>query len=174
MVFVKPEIYTTYFSALKNINMNDYYIFKICRKYINADNVISWPQLFPTAEMVEKMKSGEMTEKEYTSLYFKKLSRIHPATMITQMKGYAAGGILSSYGNDWEKQPDFTDWVEKPFLLVCLETPEKFCHRHLIAEWLKANDYKVEELKVSSNNGISLEDTSDNIITDYFSGGLEI
>ena len=32
-------------------------------------------------------------------------------------------------------------------ILVCYETPEKFCHRHLVADWLREAGYKVCELK---------------------------
>lgn len=29
--------------------------------------------------------------------------------------------------------------------LVCYETPEKFCHRHLVADWLNKNGFNVAE-----------------------------
>lgn len=32
-------------------------------------------------------------------------------------------------------------------ILCCYETPEKFCHRHLIAEWLREAGYDIEELE---------------------------
>jgi len=32
-----------------------------------------------------------------------------------------------------------------PFALVCYEKPTDFCHRHLVAEWLDKNGYKIEE-----------------------------
>jgi hypothetical protein len=31
-------------------------------------------------------------------------------------------------------------------ILLCWESPEKFCHRHLVAEWLKASGAIVAEL----------------------------
>lgn len=31
--------------------------------------------------------------------------------------------------------------------LVCYEAPNKFCHRHLVAEWLKTAGYKCEEFR---------------------------
>ena len=30
--------------------------------------------------------------------------------------------------------------------LICYETPEKFCHRHLVADWLIKNGYNCEEI----------------------------
>lgn len=31
--------------------------------------------------------------------------------------------------------------------LLCYETPEKFCHRHLVSEWLNKNGVKSEEYR---------------------------
>lgn len=33
----------------------------------------------------------------------------------------------------------------KDIALVCYEKPSDFCHRHLVAKWLKENEYNVEE-----------------------------
>lgn len=36
-------------------------------------------------------------------------------------------------------------------VLLCFETPEKFCHRHLVAEWLNKNTkIKVQEFELRS------------------------
>ena len=32
-----------------------------------------------------------------------------------------------------------------PFALVCYEKPTDFCHRHLVAEWLRRHGYAIEE-----------------------------
>lgn len=32
-------------------------------------------------------------------------------------------------------------------ILLCYESPDKFCHRHLVAEWLNKNGYECEEVK---------------------------
>lgn len=34
---------------------------------------------------------------------------------------------------------------EKPFALICYERPGEFCHRHLVADWLRENGYYCEE-----------------------------
>ena len=33
----------------------------------------------------------------------------------------------------------------KPFCLVCYEKSERFCHRHLVSEWLTSNGYTCKE-----------------------------
>lgn len=30
--------------------------------------------------------------------------------------------------------------------LLCYEKPDDFCHRHLVADWLRKNGYECEEL----------------------------
>ena len=37
-------------------------------------------------------------------------------------------------------------------VLMCWEKPGKFCHRHLVAEWLTKAGYPVEELKFEADN----------------------
>lgn len=33
--------------------------------------------------------------------------------------------------------------------LVCFETPDKFCHRHLVAEWLRESGYDISEFNTA-------------------------
>lgn len=35
----------------------------------------------------------------------------------------------------------------KDIALICYEKPSDFCHRHLVADWLKKNGFKCEEWK---------------------------
>jgi hypothetical protein len=42
-------------------------------------------------------------------------------------------------------------------VLLCWETPEKFCHRHLVAEWLtKELNIIVEEYTVNNGGGFGI------------------
>lgn len=38
----------------------------------------------------------------------------------------------------------------KDCALVCYEAPDKFCHRHLVAEWLNSAGYNVNEFGVDN------------------------
>ena len=40
---------------------------------------------------------------------------------------------------------DLVGW--KPTFILCYETPEKFCHRHLVASWLNGARVQCEEWK---------------------------
>ena len=41
------------------------------------------------------------------------------------------------------KLKDLVEW--KPTFILCYETPEKFCHRHLVADWFNASSIQCEE-----------------------------
>ena len=43
------------------------------------------------------------------------------------------------------KLKDLVDW--KPTFILCYETPEKFCHRHIVAEWFNNCGILCEEWK---------------------------
>ena len=41
------------------------------------------------------------------------------------------------------------DYLGEDAVLICYESPEKFCHRHLVADWLsKSLNINVEEIKL--------------------------
>ena len=42
-----------------------------------------------------------------------------------------------------QKLKALADWC--PTFILCYETPEKFCHRHLVAEWLNARRVECKE-----------------------------
>ena len=37
---------------------------------------------------------------------------------------------------------DLAEW--KPTFILCYETPEKFCHRHIVADWLTKTGYSIQ------------------------------
>ena len=57
--------------------------------------------------------------------------------------------ILSEYketGDIWKIAHESTPLIfPKIPVLLCYESPEKFCHRHLVAEWLTNSGIKVKE-----------------------------
>ena len=69
---------------------------------------------------------------------------------------------------EWKNNPELgEDWYRKKYyetvldhldvyktakylqdkILLCYESPEKFCHRHIAAEWLREAGYEVEEIQ---------------------------
>ena len=45
----------------------------------------------------------------------------------------------------------------KDVALICYERPEAFCHRHLVADWLRKAGYEVEEYSAVAMNYIKLK-----------------
>lgn len=74
------------------------------------------PQLYPGWELVNGIKSGVITEKEYVEKYKEKLTYISKEEILSTLKKISE------------------DNFNKDVVLLCYENTEKFCHRHLIAE----------------------------------------
>lgn len=59
-----------------------------------------------------------MSESKYIQVYHEILSRLNPFQVLSDLKEIAGS---------------------KPFVLLCYEKPNEFCHRHLVADWLNTN-----------------------------------
>lgn len=117
-------IYTSYYS---NQNINDNYI-KVGISLTSPYKVHTIKQLYPSWELLNSYKSN-MDEEEYIRRYNKEvLDKLNPLDIIGQIRR-----ISMSNGG-------------KKIVLLCYESPNKFCHRHLVAKWLSKNGYRVEEL----------------------------
>ena len=46
---------------------------------------------------------------------------------------------------DFSKMVHSFNVGESDIALICYENPSDFCHRHLVAEWLKKNGFECEE-----------------------------
>ena len=84
--------------------------------------------LAPSEELLFKWHRDE-NEKEYIEEYRRKLDKINAQEMVEKLS----------------KQVD-----NKDIVFLCYETPDKFCHRHVLAAWLNENGIPCEELKFES------------------------
>ena len=83
----------------------------------------SFTLLAPLWEWVQKYKDGNMTAVEFEVLYREVvLGRLDPQC------------VLSTLGDG--------------AVMLCWESPEKFCHRHIVADWLvtRIKGLEVEEI----------------------------
>ena len=80
------------------------------------------PILAPTWAMINGIKNGTMSEAEYTSRYIAKLDELGEEYIL---RGLTDGDVL-----------------------LCYERPERFCHRHILANWLNSKGHNVKELEV--------------------------
>lgn len=84
-----------------------------------------YPLLAPTSEILNKWNNSLKTDKdvmEYQVEYtIKVLDKLDVHKVAKDLEGK---------------------------VLLCFETPDKFCHRHLIAIWLRKNGYECKEIEV--------------------------
>lgn len=78
----------------------------------------SIPELYPGWDLVNGIKGGTITEAEYAAIYKDRLSLLNKELILTKLRE------ISDKHNGAD------------LVLLCYEVPGKFCHRHLVAEWL--------------------------------------
>lgn len=120
-------IYTSYFGNIKKIKakMPQLVLVSIAGKTPDWFDGKKLPELAPKYDWWKEWKdkycdaNGISTEKGYTfytQMYYETvLSETDPESIATKLKTIADG---------------------KDVCLLCYETPENFCHRQLVAEWL--------------------------------------
>lgn len=75
--------------------------------------------LAPPIDLVERTKYHSVSLEDYTKEYTERvLNKLDPKQVISD---------LLFISND------------KPVILMCYESPDKFCHRHIVAKWLSSH-----------------------------------
>ena len=80
----------------------------------------AYPDLYPARRLLNDYLDGTITDEQYTEEYNKQLAALDPQKVLADL-GEAA-------------------------VLMCHEAKGKFCHRHLVAAWLRAAGVECEEL----------------------------
>ena len=118
-------IYTSYAANLKNIDRNIYNCISITNFNLGLR---VYSVLCPTSDIVSRYKKNNNI-KEYINSY------------------------NSLILNKLDIKQVYRDLIEysspKIPVLICLEKPDKFCHRMIIREWFNNYNYKCEELKLT-------------------------
>lgn len=123
-------IYTSY--MYKNNSILDLGITPISIAQVKPKGleILSYKKLAPPWSLVKEYKQTN-NKAQYTSIYFETvLNKLNQFQVIADLMLLALS-------------PDIA--------LLCYEKPEKFCHRHLVAQWLNTvlpEGEKVKELKV--------------------------
>ena len=119
------KIYTSYFANLRNLPDNVCPI-SICGKAPDWYKGIQYKALAPKYWFFKKYK--EDGDAEFYTLAFQKdvCDALNVSTTLLDLQKLAGDKIPC---------------------LLCYEKPGDFCHRHIVAEWIKNNsNIKVEEL----------------------------
>ena len=120
-------IYTTYFAKLKSLP-SDIIPIAICGKAPEGYKGLQYKKLAPKYDFfMEWKRTGD---NDYYIKCFKeqvldKLDALETLLEISEIAGF---------------HNRFND-----IALVCYEKPSDFCHRHLVADWLKEHGYECEE-----------------------------
>ena len=121
---INSMIYTGYYSKIKEYADSGLTLLSISRtKPEFAKSCIDIPQLFPSNKILWDYKKGKIDEMEYTSKYLDQLNELGVDRIIK---------MIQIFGNN--------------VVLLCWESPEKFCHRHILADYINKNsNINVEE-----------------------------
>ena len=119
-------IYTGYYSKIKEYADAGLTLLSISRtKPGFAKNCVDVPPLFPDEKILWGHNKGDIDNMEYTSKYLDQLDDIGIDRIIK---------TIQIFGDD--------------VVLLCWESPEKFCHRHILADYINRNsDLVVEEFE---------------------------
>jgi len=120
-------VFTSYFAKVPQIE------FPLSIARINPEwyDKPSYPKLAPSKELLFDFKYGSRKgdTEYYTSEFLKYLETIDFKEVMQELSGI--------YG------PDALDRLT----LLCYEKPSDFCHRHLVANWLRQHGADISERK---------------------------
>jgi len=112
-------LYTSYFANVKNLP-KDWKCF-----YISNSNVYDLAEpltcVVPSWQLVHSYKDGLVDSLEYTRIYTNMLES-NKEKILEKIKALPNNSIL-----------------------LCYEKLPKFCHRHVLAEWLRNNGIEIKE-----------------------------
>jgi hypothetical protein len=124
-------IYTSYFGNKKAFN--DPNICPISIALYPSKEFVgkSYRALAPNASTLRDWKQDHSISN-YERDYAATLDKLDPGIVVVEL--LAMAGNLK--GVNYNPQP----------ALLCYERPGEFCHRHIVAEWLRNAGYEIEEL----------------------------
>lgn len=107
-------IYTGYFSKTKEYEQNGLIPVGISGKIPDGFTGLKYQKLAPKYEWWKRWHDEKLSDQWFKERYYETvLNQLDPSIVVQE---------LQSFGEN--------------IVLLCYETPEKFCHRHLAAEWL--------------------------------------
>lgn len=126
-------IYTSYFGNKKACN--DPNICPISIALYPPKDFIgkSYRPLAPTPSTLRNWKSNHSIAN-YNRDFAEVLAGLDPSDVVDQLL------LLAGNLKGLEYFPDI--------VLLCYERPGEFCHRHIVAEWLRGDGYYAEELGI--------------------------
>lgn len=122
-------IYTSYFAKQKELENHNIIPISICAKAPDWYKGLQYKKLAPKYGFFMEWKKNH--DNDYYIEHFQ--SEV--------MDGLDATNVIL----DFSRMVYGFNVGENDIALICYEKPSDFCHRHLVAEWLKQNGFKCEE-----------------------------
>lgn len=123
-------IYTSYFAKLKSLPDNIIPI-SICAKVPDWYKGLQYKKLAPKYDFFMEWK------KTHDNDYYIKCFKAQVTDKL----------VAKNVVNELSEMIHDLGFDEEDICLICYEKPSDFCHRHLVAKWLKEDGYKCEEWK---------------------------
>lgn len=108
-------IYTGYWAKINDYISNNLIPVGISGWSPDGYSGKTYKKLAPKYSWWKKWHDEHLSEQWYIEQYYK--------TVLDTLNPYEVISELQKLGNN--------------IILICFETPEKFCHRHIVAKWLK-------------------------------------
>jgi uncharacterized protein YeaO (DUF488 family) len=113
----KHRVYTSYYAKIGKFDPNKYLRIQISKGCPTPNFIdLRFKSLEPSTELLSGIKSGLFDEFTYNDRYTKQLNEIGWNTLYNQFSRLIAA-------------------TDRDLVLFCYESPEKFCHRHILANW---------------------------------------
>ena len=107
-------IYTGYYSKTKEYEQNGLIPVGISGKIPDGFNGLKYQKLAPKYDWWHEWHDKKLSNDWFKQKYYETvLNPLDPVAIVQELEA-----------------------LGKDIILLCYETPEKFCHRHLAAEWL--------------------------------------
>ena len=123
---VSMKIYTTYFANVRNLP-DEVVPIAICGKPIFNWIYPAYKKLAPKWSFFSVWQKTRDNDYYIEHFHEEVLWKLDPHTVVNELSEISEG---------------------KDCALVCYEAPDKFCHRHLVADWLNSAGYDVNEFGV--------------------------
>ena len=116
-------IYTSYFANLRNIPETIFRV-SIARYSDKFPDIPRFEELMPSSQLLMFIKKGIYNQYQYTKKFNSYLYSLDPEVIVDKLNNLSGG---------------------RDIVLLCYETPDKFCHRQLVSSWLVNNYIRCQE-----------------------------
>lgn len=124
------EFYTGYFARVSKYKELGLYPVSIARFNPKGTNFFTWSAVAPSEDILRDYKSGKIDEIEYEFRYRLQLQN---RDVLSDLK-FIENKISSNY---------------KGVVLCCYEKSDSFCHRHILASYIKEKfNIDIQEVKL--------------------------